>query len=357
MNSTTTIVYNPRFDDFDYKKLIEKGFVLNGKGEVTVSPPDPEELKKRSVQCIEQVVSGRGMFDAWKSNMQKMIRRGRFHEAKASFVECGQCGGPFLSNIVNRLCRTISVEDIGIANVNVIHEAAKVFEYYENHKKEGFTVELQERAFKLIKLMCQSPKSRTSDVLFHYLKGRFSQPQDSVEEVFKEFGRSLRGKEYERACYLAWWLCYNNEPLKPISGYKKCKIFGRKKKMAYDVFSSMLQCVHLTPLVRNVILDLVKLYDLKEGDDWILLLNCGILCLCFSDKLSSKVPLVEVEEKKDEEVWIDDISYDKHTRFGRSLGRDVKFFWESGCKLSHLSHIPEIARLDEELYEKMLKSC
>lgn len=355
----TTILYNPFIDDGDFDDLIDRGFVLDDNGKVTINPPDPQTLKFRSVLSIDQVISGRGCFDAWKSNMQKMIRRGKFNQALQSFIECANCGGPFLSNIVNRLCRTISVEDIGIANIKVIHEATLVLDHYEKYKKDGLTNTLLEKASNLIKLMCASPKSRTSDVLYHYLKvhNKYKLNNESLEQLFVKFVLRLRKKNYEEACFYAGHACELNKALGRIPGYKKCSIFGRKKKVIYDVFSALLQSEYTNKVVKGVIMDLVKLFELKEGTDWMLLVNCGILCVCFSDKLSTEVPLRDIDEKDDREVWIDDTSYDKHTSIGRSLGRGVKYFWEFGCKLSHLSNVDEIAKLDEDLYRQMLESA
>jgi predicted metal-binding protein len=348
-----SIIYDSEKDDLHFENLIGK-YVLDKSGKVEIKPQTLDEINSKSIIGIDYVISGRGCFDAWKSNFQKMVRRGNVTGAWTSFLECGNCGGQFLSNIINRLCHTVICEDVGIANMQLCIEACRIFQLYTNNKKLGFSPLLKERCFLLIKNMCIGYKSRLSDNIYHTLKrsGLFDVTTDA-NVTFSKLGTFIDDKDIDNSVRYVYRLMELSIDGVRLSGYKRV-YFLRKKKLLYDVWDMF---VRKGEKMKNVLVvmyihSLEKLFELKDGDDTILLLICGILSLCVDlnkdfDDNTNEYCTESIDYKRDD-VWIQDISYDSHTKIGRKLGRDIGFFLRYGCKLDKLH--PLLKDLDEKYY-------
>lgn len=167
----STLIYNPELDNPSYKDVIEENVVLNEKGEVKIVSLN---VLPKSVQDVTFVLSGKGLYRAWLSNLQKSIRRGKVEDAIYSANQCIQFKGLFLSHIVNRVCKVIVSEDIGIANNKVVFECLHLIKQFEEEKKnnnsDNFYIEFRNKLFTVIVKLCEGNKSRITDHALHFTK-------------------------------------------------------------------------------------------------------------------------------------------------------------------------------------------
>jgi hypothetical protein len=128
-----------------------------------------EKEAKKSIQVALYVIKGPWMgtyCKVWKSNLQKCIRRQKVFDAVVSMVAVGECGGQYLSNMMNRLCKVIISEDIGVADFCLLKECKKMIELYESDRK-NFMSRNRNDVLRLVARVAACPKSRAVDNLIH----------------------------------------------------------------------------------------------------------------------------------------------------------------------------------------------
>jgi hypothetical protein len=350
----TTIVYELGKDDLDYGQLIGRG-VLDNTGRVAVWPCRLEILNASPIYNHVYVRSGRGYFDAWKSNLQKMIRRGCAKAAADSFLECAACEGKFLSNIMNRLCHTIPCEDIGIANPKCAAKGARILSAYEKTRGAPLSAALKKDCVAFIQSMCAGYKSRLSDNIFCVLnyQGQFDLKYETCAAAAADLYKYLQSRDYVQATRVAHAMLQMSKAgvqMKTGGMHKviRDELFKRKKKLVYDIWAILIHHATKAHMPNSVsyINELAKLFMLKDGEDTILLLICAILSICIKCAELERPAAPECVDAG--ETWIADVSYDCHTYLGRQIGRDKRFFMRYCCKLDAIH--PDLYDLEQEYY-------
>lgn len=176
---------NPPFDD-----LIKEGIVEDEHGTIETLVP---MIKALSIKDVRYVHSGRGLYRAWISNLQKAIRRGMVKDALRSAYECGSMGGCFLSNTVNRVCKVIVSEDVGPANNDLVIAASTFLETYSGQPWE----DIAEHLFKVIIIACTGYKSRVTESL-HFVD-LHNTTYTSFETAFTGLKESVKTRHWHGA--------------------------------------------------------------------------------------------------------------------------------------------------------------
>jgi hypothetical protein len=350
---TDTCVYNPDTDDLKFSELIKIGEVINKNGCRDILELDEDNKDKRrrmSVLSIDTVFSGRGPFDVWKSNLQKMIRRNKPREALKSVIEIAEMGGHFLSNILGRLCIVIISEDIGCAQSKLVSKALRLRTFYDLNKnkyKEKIDTELKNQIMELVYNMAISKKSRLVDNMLCYAKWKGTKlKKDGLKflEIYLENEEKnviLRLKNCARACINY----FNSDTANAIEQDDKKDFFPflkRKKKKIYKLWNYILK--HTPEEIFEINKNLYEIFECAHGGGETIL---NIIHACYNiifyglGKLNlefkmKKCPYTWKEIKKDNSIWPADISYDKHTKIGKKLGRGVPFFFRYGAKLGKI---------------------
>jgi hypothetical protein len=362
-------------DDMDYSFLIDKEIVLDENGKVKINKP--LDIENKTVLSIDHVISGRGPFDAWKSNMQKMIRRGKTKETLKSIQETSLCGGLFLSNIINRLCKVIVSEDIGPAEPRMARECYVLLKEYEIEKKKNVDInndkDFRNKLFLLGKKLSLSRKSRICDNIIHAI-GRIEYDEEmDFDKEFKIFRGYVEKNDIENSIMYLFLLIdiSNNKKIKvklttsDIENVNIKDCLKNKRKQIYKVWryilcESLKQHVDLSDIGCN----LLNIYNLSVSGENVLLIVNAILNLIFYKKglldlnYLPKITLNDDESwdaiKKNNNIWIDDVSYDKHTKIGREIGRGRYFFWRYGAKIANKNNL--LSKLDNKYYNKAVKN-
>ncbi len=194
----STLIYNPKEDNPSYRDCIYENIVLNEQGEVKIV--NITSLPK-SIQDVNYVLSGKGLYRAWLSNLQKSIRRGKVKDAIYSANQCIQFKGLFFSHIINRVCKVIISEDIGCANNVIVFDVWNFLKQFEEEKKienkkiDTF-IENRNKLFLIISKMCESYKSRITDHALLLTKKMLSQNQivnncTTFDASFKQFKTNI----------------------------------------------------------------------------------------------------------------------------------------------------------------------
>jgi hypothetical protein len=172
-----------------------------------------EKEKRKSVQVATFIIAGPWFgtyFKVWKSNLQKCIRRQDVEGAVVSMVAVGECGGQYLSNMINRLCKVMISEDIGVANFGLISECKNTIELYSAMRSRGFNSNPRENSkFKndlinLVVKMAKSPKSRMVDTIVNHVNRNMGEEMEKFSggeklvECRQEFRKAVVSNDIEK---------------------------------------------------------------------------------------------------------------------------------------------------------------
>ena len=343
-------------DDLSYKELIEIGEVKNETGKVYVRKHTVEDIfkiKRMSVVGIDYVISGRGSYRAWKSNLQKMVRRGKVREALRSVYETISMGGQFLSNIVNRLCKVMVSEECGPGEPWMAKICCEFLEYYEKNKRGNELekdISFQINILLLTKMFCLARKTRISCLMKNYFNNVVDQKIIlwDWDKLFEEFISSVEEDDFNLGSQMLLRLIDNGsklergEKLGELEEYQK-KLFGRKRKKIYIIWKYILdRSEKLDKRLWEINLYLLKIYIMSESSLNLTNAYCNLMGY-LQGRLDLKKPdLLEIKDgdnftweevKKWKDIWIDSVSYDRHTKVGAELGRDWYFFYRYGAKI------------------------
>lgn len=387
-------LYDKKKDYVGYEELIEAGYVLDEKGRIEVkkfSDEQKEKMKKLSVLGIDYVLSGRGKFDGWKSNLQKCVRRCDVIGALKSVEETCELGGPFLSNIINRLCKVMVSEDIGPAEPWIAKECYEFLLYYEKRKdlwkstiKTGIIegaknivfdndISFKHRLLLITQKLASCRKSRLCDNVLHAHKTS-SIKDKKFEEIFNYFKESVEEKEIDKSIkYLRMLYSFEgNMGKEQLKNYQQAvksmpkfaqKLLLRKKNLVFDVWRFLIEkSKEADKRLFDINCYLLGIY-LMAGDEGVLeIMNCLLNLLFFyEDRLDleesevCKLRTIKCswEALKNKDIWIQSVSYDKHTKIGRELGRDKLFFWLYCAKLSNKN--PLLEEYDKRYYNQCIR--
>lgn len=394
-NNELDDLYNPEEDDLDYSELISAGYVLDETGAVEVkefSQEEIEHMKKLSVLGISYVPSGRSFFDAWKSNLQKCVRRCDILGALKSVQETCDLEGPFLSNIVNRLCKVMVSEDIGPAEPWIAKECYNFLLYYEKRKElwkttkkigeiEGSAnitfvndIAFKNRLLLITQKLAMYRKSRLCDNAIHSARTK-SIKGKTFDEVFDAFKSWVDNHEENPDTYFGNSIKY----LKMLLGFKgkmdkqldvkkdpsfMRELLGRRKALIYVVWKYILDKSKIDGKLFEINCYLLGIFNMA-GDESVLLIINALLNLLFfyENKLDFDDSICNIKTikcsweslRKKNDIWIKDISFDKHTKLGRELGRDGLFFWRYGAKIVNKNKL--LDEYDRKYYNLCMKNC
>jgi hypothetical protein len=305
------------------------------------------------------------------SLLQKAIRRGLKREALFAAKELYSMGGPFLSNLINRL-KVIISEDISIGNYYLPVYARKLL---ENAKKNSFNI------LKLVCIMCDSVKCRWCDELVHlcmeepigYKKiGKFTIKKVKKKDYIYRYGlvgdnkkytslmnrfvKELDGKRDIKMCCAIMQRIFDLKKLN-LKGRSTSK-GGKSKDPVYGIWEMFLKRANQSK--KRVINALFKFFDEKNnGRTERLFLIHALLVFLDVKEINVMDGLVEerFNVKKKKKIYpmakvvggwvnfwvnpgkigipVDHWALDKHTFRGKALGRGVKWFWEKGALIEN----------------------
>jgi len=363
-------IFNPKAEKQSMRGLMREGIVMNKKGKIqeqTMTKEDRKKIYSLNPMYLNVVISGVGSYDVWRSNLQKCIRIGNVNGAMKSAVEMMNCGMICMSNMMNRLCKVICVEDIGVANPLLIVECCSLLKEYNEMKlvckNLFFQPKWQKKVLSIVKSLALSPKSRLSDNAFCSMKfSKEYQPiidsivfdDEYLSYFFEVFEEEKEGKEKSLRkklidmCYalmlgIGLWKASQTttsfvSSVFPIS-FSSLK---KKKNSIIFVWNILFRVAKtMNPSVQRVISSLFELFSFK-GNEQIIHLCCAIELLLFEKyKILNMKPFVCEEisdslwkEMEEEEIYPLARSYDKHTKYGKKLKRGVPYFFRSGAMLS-----------------------
>ena len=376
MNS---IIYNIHSDNPSYKDVIKEKIVLNEKGEVDFVKNKPTSIPN-SIMNVNYALSGRGLYRAWISNLQKSIRRGLVKDALRSAYECMQFKGLFLSHTINRVCKVIISEDIGPANITL---ALKVKDYLLNLSSKTDDEKIN-GCFEIIVDMCESYKSRIVDHSLHLTRRKNFTNYTDYTVAYNDLIKNIKDRNIYKCVNILFYLTSLKE--------KDCKTTftrvldknikpSRMGTIVYKIWNNLCDASFISNVYPT--LDSKKVKSLVE-------LNTAIFQIWYNnsseekilnfihaisnillakeifnfkkDKESNEVE-VEVEVKKYpiieevskyDDIWIMSASYDKHTRKWLSVERNsIQFFLKYGAKLNKLH--PNLKYIDQQMYNSILE--
>jgi hypothetical protein len=359
-------LYNPKTDDLLYDDLYKVDIVQNKDGLVCLIPPTFEELQKIYPSNAGSVISGKGTFGAFKSNLQKAIRRCLENQAIYSVVESTSLSGFFISNIVNRLCKVIISEDIGVAEPLLVLDVIPFYKQFNKNKKEyigevgKFVLpdNIKTDLLKLTQKFANCRKSRlVCNLLCYHSRNLSSLKVISFSETFDEFANSLFYNDIDK-CVQSILLC-----LKYATSNYTFKI-GKKgfKHESYRLWEYILLISE--DLLYTINYDLFELYKHNDDESSLLLIHAALNYIFYNGdnmKLLKKYSMLEEKGPTWEEIskWdnihIMSVSYDKHVFGIKSLlpeRADSKFFWKYGAKIANRN--PLIEKYDDYYYSKLI---
>ena len=306
------------YHKMEYTDLIRIGLVKNETGEC-YAPYNGVN----SILHVNGVKSERGLYRVWISNLQKMIRRGKLNEAITSMIECVETGSVFRTNVINRLCKVIVSEDIGLAYPTLPIYCSKLI------KKGDIS---NEELLKVVSLLVRSPKSRLIDEV--YLKYR-NYDKYPFSVAFSKFKKCVKNKDIEGIIQSL------NNCIEVSAGCKSFIIIGdvKKKQEIYDVWKYILSLSE--GIVYRVNTSLLTLYISQETNSGKKLnIIQAVFNVMFKDSIDWTVYINEDDEKlgwkRDESVWPWSISYDSHSiKEAEMLGRGMEYFLKYGAVLEN----------------------
>jgi len=355
----TTIIYNPQTDNPSYDDLIHTNVVLNHTGEVSIRIP--QEIPT-SIPKVGYTTSGRGYYRGWISNLQKSIRRGDVTSSIQSAHECFQMGGPFRSNVVNRVCKVILSEDIGLcASADLIESCMECI------ISPSFDL-----LSTIIRQMCSGYKSRIVDHSIHL----FLRPSHVEEESFDVYYTRVKTiliehVQEENSISLdtlhKYAICVNGcvqkgeekintlftNTILSVSKLNKRGPFGK----IYLLWNLLYSSAH-TALAKKSIVNLFIIWCHHKSSESILnVLHAAFLVLFKLDN-TSLTQLTETISNEDQNktVWISSAAYDKHVMWWKgesSFRNTISFFLRYGCKLDKIH--PGLKHVEEEMYAQLVE--
>lgn len=367
MNS---IIYNVETDNPSYKDVIQEKIVLNENGVVDFNHFKPIHFPN-SIMDVNYVLSGRGLYRAWISNLQKSIRRGLVKDALRSAYECMQFKGLFLSHVINRVCKVIISEDIGPANITL---SLKVKDYLldlplktDNEKING--------CFEIIVDMCHSYKSRIVDHSLHLTRKLQLIQYTDYNVAYTDLLQNIKDRNIYKCVNILFYLTSLKD--------KDCKaVFERKipkdikpsrmGTIVYKIWNTLCDKLFICNIypdldgskvkdLINLNLAIFQIWYNNVSDEKILnfihaicniLLAKEIVNIDYNVEYKNTISIEEVETYDD--IWIMSASYDKHTRKWKSSERNsIPFFLKYGAKLNKLH--PNLKYIDEQMYQLLLK--
>jgi hypothetical protein len=365
MFSPLSHLYNPNTDNPSFDDLIKTGIVLDEKGTVDVQKPETITL---SILHVVQVASGRGLYRGWISNLQKSIRRGQAREACKSAYECGIMDGPFLSNVINRVCKVIVSEDIGCCNLFLPIKVANFLDEIKN--KSLNCTEKLDKLFEIIVDMCDSNKSRIVDIGLHLQRNltcfKQAQKYENFDQSFNGLKKFMSMNELLGSIHaLEHCMDYGKEIMKDekitneyllinkSQHYMKSKIFK-----VWDMLCSIETCKNEQILKTNVALFKISIEN--KGNESILNMIHAICNIIYQDKLDYKDRYIKdkiytCETIKDcNDIWIQSAAYDKHVSRWKHPDRNtVDFFYLYGSKID--CTLPSMYKIENQMYNLMLQ--
>ena len=375
-----TMIYT-KGDDPSFDDLIMEGVVLDTSGHV---PHKVDLHEASSVFDVTHVASGRGLYRAWISNLQKAIRRGRVRDALRSAYEVGSMGGQFLTHLVNRFCKVIVSEDIGPAvQSDLLFDVALFVMKYERKKCSQAHIcarEVLEGLFPLISRACLGYKSRLSETL--HLSHKVIRAMEihgcelDFAQLFSTFVACLTSRDWSGSITWALWISsYKKRPSEHITFFRDIPYMFAPKRMSGAVYAlwnylcsrkafHMLTAKRANEAIRrNVALYIIWYHN--KGNERKLQICNAVMNVLLQNEITDAQPALSHDELsqlpsytyEDVSSWDDVVpmsaSYDKHvTRWRSSYRNSLHFFYRYGVKVDRLH--PLFKEVDEELYRRLL---
>lgn len=307
---------------------------------VKLSEEDIKIRRGRSVLGIDCVFSGRGEYDVWKSNAQKMFRRGKVREFLRSIYEIYSMEGQFRSNIINRIFKVFISEDIGVGDPYCA-VFSRDFLKMDKYTNEDF--------FDYAYTLCMAKKSRIGDNLIAVVKeSKLDIPED-FDECFKLL---ISTKNYRIVAACLMKLNVN----KDITKVKfKHNLLKRKRKRIFEIWDYILDKSKDNVLKCNEAL--LEIYCMAGEENILNIINAFLNMIMWKDGIETKsllkCPYTYKEIEEDLTIWPDDDSIDCHTKSGKKLGRNKYFFFEKGARLENIQE--KFKDIEKRIYDECLK--
>lgn len=328
--------YQGNQDEPSYDALIKRGFVLDNSGKIETMINT--SWKQSSLKDIIYVKSGRGFYDVWRSNAQKMVRRGDEKGALKSLYEILDMGGVFASNILNRFFQVMVSEDIGWAEPSLPKYAASILNRYYQDKSLLNDSSFRQEIVKGVQILVKCRKSRYVDYLYCFASqglpdGDLGLPISDLLLMTTKQESSIVNR------VIASILISRSRQLSCLISSKECD--PRLVKRRKPVFSLWQQLLDTSPnkKIKEQVSALLDIYLLSGGEGILNLIHALLLVTESKKLIWSKLPLPEKtpswEIIKTWDIFPASCAYDKHTHIGRLLNRDVKWFYRYGIKITN----------------------
>lgn len=333
------------------------------------------------------------VFDEVKSALQKSIRRGLVNEALVWASIMYDMGGPFRSNLVNRLMVIVD-EDVGLANpwmaVAVVKSLKEYFGMEEGNKKKLVVM-------KIVKALAQSKKSRIVDSIIHAVMepNVKNWPEGHNKVIYKAVNekryRGKKGDSKRFVRYMNYFIsAFTNEDLpsfgfRPAGGnvnldqasreatavywlqriydlplkMRHCAVRdtyrGRSDDCMYGVWEFLLGMARGNKIDTEVVRSALWLYDKKKNRRTermfivkvvlYFLRKTALRCYRVNFGLSAEEWEIVVNKPI---LRMDKRNVDKHTYRGKN--KTSEEFWKVGAFLAN-----ECKRVDDVYFERAMK--
>ena len=304
-------------------------------------------------------------FDVTKSAMQKYARRGMPVECMYSMVEMYffkwiPSGKGSFTNFVNRI-RVILLEDVGVASPHAIPLANNLIKELRNANN------LSSALPKLAWLVSNSLHGRLFSFVRRYYKNNIPQPtqaeshfplRGSDEVNFRTFVDSLVGCMERKDKASVWWVIQIHEDEKKLE--QKCYRRTKAGFLGFAVVEWFLKKNNAHPLIiKNFDICLEWYMDLTIVESVICLFHPVFLYI-LRDKLNFDMETYQLNGET-HTLWQPNLLnqklefiravYDKHTKIGKKLGRDLSDFVAEGSLTAFEDSRIEFAK-GRELYNQ-----
>lgn len=333
-------------DDPSYDDLIKHHIVLDASGRVAVVEHSPVE----GLNEVVYVKSGRGYYDVWRSNAQKMVRRGLEEGALKSLVETASTNATCASNILNRFFQVMVSEDIGWAEPQLPLLAASLLKRYYDNKELLHDTSFQQEIIRGVQILTRAKKSRYVDYLCHLASIRLGNlgtipPSEPLIQILADKSNPLLSR------VMAVVLLHRSSEQGKIPPSADPRLV-RKRKVVFLAWQYLLAASRdldnrrkvgnlVNTRLRRQVSALLDLYLLPGGESILSLIHAVVLVSGEERKILQwrALPKVETSPTWDEvmtwDIWPAACAYDKHTQVGRMLGRDERWFYRYGGKISN----------------------
>ncbi len=270
------------------------------------------------------------------SVLQKSIRRGLVEDTIRWGLELFDS---YKSKLFNRLL-VISVEDIGPADTNVVLIVYNII--HNNPSRISIA--------NCLKIMAESQKTRINDWLI-CISNRSNKLLESDPYVLGELLKDNLQKYNAIVCHsICRALCESTQYVYTNGRYRKSQY------MIWIIFKQVIE----NNLYVNIMEKIAMTNNWKWSDKCRLLYSHIINIWCYCDDFpdgKTKFDIITIDDTINIDFndykEIPDYALDKHTKRGRSMGRNLKHFIESGpCELYNIH--PDWKDIDMN-YKNMLK--